>query len=161
MGRLAIILGMTLACAGHEASASRAKASGTEANVTARGEFDVKVIPQPADDPAAGPFGRLFLDKRFHGELEGTSKGQMVAAGTAVEGSGAYVAFELVSGTLKGKTGTFILQHRGTMQRNVPTMEVTIVPDSGTGELTGIAGSMRIVIEGGKHSYELTYTLGG
>jgi uncharacterized protein DUF3224 len=129
--------------------------------VTARGEFDVKVIPQPSDDPAAGPFGRLFLDKRFHGDLEGISKGQMVAARTAVEGSGAYVAFELVSGILHGKTGTFILQHRGTMRRNVPTMEVTIVPDSGTGELSGIAGSMRIVIEGGKHSYELTYTLGG
>lgn len=129
--------------------------------MTARGEFEVKVIPQPADDPAAGPFGRLFLDKRFHGNLEGTSKGQMVAARTAVEGSGAYVAFELVSGALHGKIGTFILQHRGTMRRNAPTMEVTVVPDSGTGELTGIAGSMRIVIERGKHSYELTYTLGG
>ena len=129
--------------------------------MTARGEFYVKVIPQPSDDPAAGPFGRLFLDKRFHGDLEGISKGQMVAARTAVEGSGAYVAFELISGILHGKTGTFILQHRGTMRRNVPTMEVTVVPDSGTGELSGIAGSMRIVIEGGKHSYELTYTLGG
>ena len=129
--------------------------------MTARGEFDVKVIPQPSDDPAAGPFGRLFLDKRFHGDLDGISKGQMVAARTAVEGSGAYVAFELVSGILHGKTGTFILQHRGTMRRNVPTMEVTVVPDSGTGELSGIAGSMWIVIEGGKHSYELTYTLGG
>jgi len=121
----------------------------------------VKVIPQPSDDPAAGPFGRLFLDKRFHGDLDGISKGQMVAARTAVEGSGAYVAFELISGILHGKTGTFILQHRGTMRRNVPTMEVTVVPDSGTGELSGIAGSMWIVIEGGKHSYELTYTLGG
>ena len=129
--------------------------------MTARGEFDVKVIPQPSDDPAAGPFGRLFLDKRFHGDLDGISKGQMVAARTAVEGSGAYVAFELISGILHGKTGTFILQHRGTMRRNVPTMEVTVVPDSGTGELSGIAGSMWIVIEGGKHSYELTYTLGG
>jgi hypothetical protein len=163
MGRLAIFLGMTLACAGHQATASRtnAGASGTEARVTARGEFDVKVIPQPADDAAAGPFGRLFLDKRFHGDLEATSKGQMVAAGTAVEGSGAYIAFELVNGTLKGKSGTFILQHRGTMQKNVPSMEVTVVPDSGTGELTGIAGTMRIVIEGGKHFYELAYTLGG
>lgn len=163
MGRLAIILGTTLACAGQQATASRtsAGASGTETHVTARGEFDVKVIPQPADDAAGGPFGRLFLDKRFHGDVEGTSKGQMVAAGTAVEGSGAYVAFELVSGTVNGKSGSFILQHRGTMRKKVPTMEVTVVPDSGTGELTGIAGTMRIVIEGGKHFYELSYTLGG
>lgn len=129
--------------------------------MTARGEFDVKVIRQPADDAAAGPFGRLFLDKRFHGDVEGTSKGQMMAAGTAVEGSGAYVAFELVSGTVNGKSGSFILQHRGTMRKNVPILEVTVVPDSGTGELTGIAGTMRIVIEGGKHFYELSYTLGG
>src|SRR5262245_568256 len=163
MGRLAIFLGMTVACAGQQATAPKASAgaSGTETQVTARGEFDVKVIPQPADDAAAGPFGRLFLDKRFHGDVEGTSKGQMMAAGTAVEGSGAYVAFELVSGTVNGKTGSFILQHRGTMRKNVPTMEVTVVPDSGTGELTGIAGTMRIVIEGGKHFYELSYTLGG
>ena len=163
MGRLAIILGMTVACAGPEAASSRTSAgvSGTESRVTARGEFEVKVSPQPADDPAAGPFGRLFLDKRFHGEVAGTSKGQMMAAGTAVEGSGAYVAFELVSGTVNGKSGSFILQHRGTMRKNVPTMEVTVVPDSGTGELTGIAGTMRIVIEGGKHFYELTYSLGG
>ena len=134
---------------------------GTETEVTSRGQFEVKVTPQPADDSAAGPFGRLFLDKRFHGDLEGRSKGQMLAAHTAVQGSGAYVAFELVSGTLRGKSGSFILQHQGTMQRNVPKMQVTVVPDSGTGELTGIAGAMRIVIKGGKHSYELAYTLGG
>jgi hypothetical protein len=163
MRRLAIILGMTLVCAGHQAPASRrnAGASGTETQVTARGEFEVKAIPQPADDGAAGPFGRLFLDKRFHGDVEGTSRGQMMAAGTAVEGSGAYVAFELISGTVNGKSGTFVLQHRGTMRKNVPSMDVTVVPDSGTGELIGIAGTMRIVIEGGKHFYELAYTLGG
>ena len=129
--------------------------------MTARGEFEVKVTPQAADDSAAGPFGRLFLDKRFHGDLEGTSKGQMLAASTAVEGSGAYVAFEQITGTLKGKSGSFFLQHRGTMQRSVPAMEVTVVPDSGTGELTGIAGTMRILIEGGKHFYELAYTIDG
>ena len=161
MRRLAIFLGMTLACAGPSASRTSTGATGTEARVTARGEFEVKVIPQPADDAAGGPFGRLFLDKRFHGDVEGISKGQMMAAGTAVEGSGAYVAFELISGTVNGKSGSFVLQHRGTMQKNVPTMEVTVLPDSGTGELTGIAGTMRIVIEGGKHFYELAYTLGG
>ena len=85
----------------------------------------------------------------------------MLGAGTAVEGSGAYVAFELVSGTLDGKRGSFILQHVGTMQRNVPSMVVTVVPDSGTEQLTGLTGRMKIIIEGGKHSYDLDYSFGG
>lgn len=129
--------------------------------MTARGTFDVKVTPQPQDDSAGGPFGRLFLDKQFHGELDATSKGQMLAAGTAVEGSGAYVALEMVTGTLNGKQGSFILQHKGTMQKGAYAMSVTVVPDSGTDELAGIAGEMKIIIEGGKHSYELEYTLEG
>src|SRR5215510_2507636 len=81
----------------------------------ARGTFDVKVVPQPQDD-AGGPFERLFLDKQFHGDLEATSRGQMLASGSGTEGSGAYVALELVSGTLGGRQGAFILQHNGTMQ---------------------------------------------
>ncbi len=132
-----------------------------EAVMTARGTFDVKVIPQAADDSAAGPFSRLFLDKHFHGDLDGPSKGQMLGAMSAVEGSGGYVALELVSGTLHGKKGTFVLQHNGTMRKNVPNMQVTVVPDSGTDELTGLAGTMTIIIEGGKHSYAFEYTLGG
>lgn len=127
--------------------------------MTARGTFDVKVTPQPQDDSAGGPFGRLFLDKQFHGDLDGASKGQMLAAGTAVEGSAGYVALELVTGTLHGKQGSFILQHKGTMRRNTPALQVTVVPDSGTGELAGIDGTMTIVIEGRKHSYEFEYTL--
>lgn len=126
----------------------------------ARGTFDVKVTPQPQDDSAGGPFARIFLDKQFHGELSATSKGQMLAAGTAIEGSGAYVAFELVTATLNGKQGSFILQHKGTMRKGVYDMSVTVVADSGTGELVGIAGEMKIDIGGGKHSYELNYTLG-
>ena len=129
--------------------------------MTARGTFDVKATPQPQDDSAGGPFGRLFLDKQFHGDLEAASKGQMLAAGTAVEGSGAYVAFEMVTGALNGKRGSFILQHKGTMRKGVYEMSVTVVPDSGTGELAGIAGAMTIIIEGAKHSYEFEYTLGG
>jgi hypothetical protein len=125
----------------------------------ARGTFDVKVIPQPADDIAGGPFSRLFLDKQFHGSLEATSKGQMLGAETAVDGSGAYVALECVVGTLDGRRGSFILQHNGTMSKGVPTMIVTVVPDSGTEQLTGLAGTMTIVIAGGKHSYDLQYTL--
>jgi hypothetical protein len=125
----------------------------------ARGTFDVKVTPQPADGAAGGPFGRLFLDKQFHGDLDGTSLGQMLASGTGTEGSGAYVALERVSGSLQGRRGSFILQHNGTMTKGVPTMIVTVVPDSGTEELTGLAGKMTIVIADGKHSYELEYRL--
>lgn len=125
----------------------------------ARGTFDVKVTPQPADDSAGGPFGRLFLDKQFHGELNATSKGQMLGAQTAVQGSAAYVALEMVTGTLHEKRGTFILQHKGTMGHGAYVMDVTVVPDSGTDELTALAGTMKIVIEDGKHSYELEYTL--
>jgi hypothetical protein len=128
--------------------------------MTARGTFDVKTIPQAPDDPAGGPFGRLFLDKAFHGDLEATSQGQMMGAQTAVAGSAAYVALELVTGALHGKRGTFILQHKGTMRKSTYMMDVTVVPDSGTGELTGLAGTMTIIIEGGKHSYELEYTPG-
>jgi Protein of unknown function (DUF3224) len=126
----------------------------------AKGTFDVKVIPQPADDAAAGPFSRLFIDKQFHGDLDGASKGQMLGAGTAVEGSAGYVALELVSGTLSGRRGSFILQHTGTMKRGAPTMTVTVVPDSGTDQLVGLAGRMTIVIADGKHSYDFEYTLG-
>lgn len=125
----------------------------------AAGPFDVKVTAQ--DDKSDDPLlGRLALDKQYHGDLEGTGKGQMLTAGTAIKGSGAYVAIEKFTGTLKGRSGTFILQHQGTMAQNVPQLSVSIVPDSGTGELKGIAGKMSISIApGGKHSYDLEYTL--
>ena len=127
----------------------------------ATGTFHVKVIPQAPDDPAGGPFARLFLDKQFHGDLDGGSKGQMLAAGTAVEGSAGYVALEVVTGTLRGRRGSFTLQHNGTMNRGVPALIVTVVPDSGTDELTSLAGKMTIVVAGGTHSYEFEYTLDG
>jgi hypothetical protein len=127
----------------------------------AKGTFDVKVIPQAPDDPAGGPFSRLFLDKQFHGDLEGASKGQMLGAGTAVEGSAGYVALELFSGALNGRHGGFVLQHNGTMTKGAPTMIVSVVPDSGTDQLAGLAGKMTIIIAGGQHSYEFAYTLGG
>ena len=126
----------------------------------ARGPFAVKVVPQPADDPAGGPFSRLFLDKQFHGDLEATSKGQMMAAATAVEGSAGYVALELVTGSLSGQRGTFILQHSGTMAKGAPTLTVTVVPDSGTEQLAGLSGRMTILITGGQHSYDFEYGLG-
>ncbi|HEU4365363.1 MAG TPA: DUF3224 domain-containing protein [Candidatus Krumholzibacteria bacterium] len=130
-----------------------------EATMTARGTFDVKVTPQPADDTAGGAFSRFFLAKELQGDLAATSHGHMMAAETAVEGSAAYVALERVTGTLHGKQGSFILQHRGTMRGGDYVMDVTVVPDSGTGELTGIAGRMTIILEGGKHSYELEYSI--
>jgi hypothetical protein len=123
----------------------------------ARGTFDVKLTPQPGDS-ATVP-GRLTLDKRFHGDLEGTSQGQMLAASTAVEGSAGYVAIERVSGTIEGRSGTFVLQHSGTMDRGAPQLVITVVPDSGTGGLVGLRGRMTITIEGGKHLYDLEYAL--
>jgi hypothetical protein len=162
MKQFVILFGLTFAglafCARADVKAGESTQKGK--TMTARGTFDVKVTQQPQDDSAGGPFGRLFLDKQFHGDLEGASKGQMLAAGTAVEGSGAYVAFELVTGSLNGKRGSFILQHKGTMRKGVYVMNITVVPDSGTDELAGIDGSMKIIIEGGKHSYELEYALG-
>lgn len=125
----------------------------------ATGTFDVKVIPQSADDSAGGPFSRLFLDKQFHGQLDGGSKGTMLGTMSGAEGSGGYVALELFTGTLDGKRGSFVLQHNGSMVRNVPTMIVAVVPGSGTGQLAEISGTMRIVIEGGKHSYDFEYSL--
>ena len=126
----------------------------------ATGTFDVKVIPQAPEDGAENPpVVRMLLDKQFHGDLEGTSKGQMLAAATAVQGSAGYVAMEQVDGTLHGRTGTFVLQHSGTMDHGKPQLSVTVVPDSGTGRLVGLSGRMDIIIEGGKHSYEFEYAL--
>lgn len=122
----------------------------------------MKLTPQAPDDGSEDPpIGRMSIDKQFHGDLEATSRGQMLAAGTAVKGSAGYVAIEQVSGTLHGRAGTFVLQHSGTMNRGEPQLLVTVVPDSGTGELAGLAGRMDIIIEGGKHSYDFEYTLAG
>jgi len=127
----------------------------------ATGPFDVKIDPQAPDEKGGGPaIGRMFFDKQFHGDLEATSKGTMLASGTGAKGSsGGYVALEIVTGTLKGHTGTFVLQHSATMNRGVPTLSVTVVPDSGTGQLTGLTGKMNIIIAEGKHSYDFEYTL--
>jgi hypothetical protein len=125
----------------------------------ASGTFEVKVMPQTDDKNGDPALGRMTIDKQFHGDLEGTSKGQMLTGMTDVKGSAGYVAIEKVSGTLKGRTGTFILQHTGTMNRGVPQLAVTVVPDSGIGQLAGIAGNFKIIIAEGKHSYEFEYTL--
>jgi hypothetical protein len=126
----------------------------------AKGTFEVKVVPLASDEGTdTGGFGRLSIDKTFSGDLTGSSKGQMVGAFTAVEGSAGYVALERVTGHLNGRKGSFVLQHSGSMTRGTPSIIVTVVPDSGTEELSGLAGTMEIIIEGKKHSYIFDYTL--
>lgn len=128
----------------------------------ASGSFDVKIIPQAGDgnDKAEGAVpGRMLLDKQFHGDLAAVSKGQMLAAMTAFKGSAGYVAIKQVSGTLAGRSGSFILQHSGTMNRGAPSLSITVVPDSGTGQLEGLAGNMTINIVEGKHFYVFDYAL--
>jgi hypothetical protein len=123
--------------------------------MTASGTFEVKLIPQPDE-----PVGRMTLDKQFHGDLEATSNGQMLAVRGEVKGSAGYVAMERVTGALGGRNGSFALQHSGTMNRGVPEQSVTVVPDSGAGDLTGLSGRMTIKIADGKHFYEFEYALG-
>jgi len=125
----------------------------------ASGTFEVKTTPQAPDAADSSGIGRLLLDKIFKGDLEATSKGQMLGMGTAVEGSAGYVAMEQVSGSLNGSEGTFALQHSGKMTRGTPELYVSVVPDSGTAALAGLSGKMQIIIADGKHSYEFDYTL--
>jgi hypothetical protein len=127
----------------------------------ATGTFDVKLTPQANDNPAEGsPLGRLTIDKQFHGDLEGMSKGEMLTAGSStIKNSAGYVAVERVTGTLHGRKGTFALQHTGVMTRGEGSLAITVVPDSGTGELTGLTGTMSIEIANGKHSYVFEYAL--
>lgn len=120
------------------------------------GSFDVKLIPQEDKDDPSG-IARLLLDKAFHGDLDATSRGQMLGLRTANNTSGGYVAMELVTGTLQGRKGTFNLMHYGVGKRGVNTLTLEVVPDSGTGELEGLAGAMKIVIRDGKHYYEFDY----
>ena len=126
----------------------------------ATGTFEVKLVPLAADgEPQDPALGRMSIDKQFLGDLEGTSKGQMLTAGTSVQGSGLYVAIEKVSGTLHGRRGSFILHHAGIMTRGAPQLTITVAPDSGTDELAGLSGQFKIKIEDGKHSYDFEYAL--
>jgi len=145
---------------------ARAKDSGAvkkETVVTkkASGTFEVKLTPQPtADSGGEANLSRMSINKKFSGDLEATSKGEMLAAGTGAQGSsGGYVAIERVRGTLNGRKGSFVLQHSGTMTRGAPHLVIKVVPDSGTDELVGLSGKMEINIADGKHSYVFEYTL--
>ena len=128
---------------------------------TATGPFDVKLAPQALSEVAehAG-LSRMSLDKQFHGALEASSAGEMLAFRSATSGSAGYVALETVRGTLDGRAGSFVLQHSSTLTRGAPLQSITVVPDSGTDALAGLSGRMVVEIApGGAHSYRFEYTL--
>ena len=126
----------------------------------ATGTFTVELVPLSVNESVADDArGRMSINKRFEGDLDARSVGEMLTAGTPTRGSAAYVAIERVSGRLHGRSGAFSLHHTGVMERGTPNLSVRIVPDSGSGELAGIAGTLDIVIIDGKHAYDLAYTL--
>jgi len=120
----------------------------------------VQLSPQPLSyDVGGAPLARLSLEKVFHGDLEGTSNGEMLSAGNPHIGFGGYVAIERVSGTLHGRAGSFVLQHSGTMNGADVSVRVAVVPNSGTGDLGGISGTFTLIREGGQHGYDFEYNL--
>jgi hypothetical protein len=123
----------------------------------AAGSFDVKMTPE--DDKNDDGLSRMLLDKQYHGDLEGTGKGQMLTNGIGANGSGVYIAMEKFTGSLRGRTGSFVLYHTGVMTRGSPQLSVTVAPDSGTGQLEGITGSLKINIVDKKHLYDFEYNL--
>jgi hypothetical protein len=124
---------------------------------TAKGPFDVTVTPQEV--PPDAPVARMLLYKEFHGELEAVARGEMLAASEALTGAAAYVAIDRVTGTLHDRSGSFLIAHRGTMNADGQKLEIIIVPGSGTGQLTGITGTLGIRIEEKKHFYDVEYEL--
>lgn len=151
---LAAIVGIAFASGGD------ASEGGTQMTETARGSFDVTVEPEHQEKLADGNgVGRFSLVKQYHGDLEAAGKGEMLTAETPVEGAAAYVAIEHVEGTLGGRRGTFLLQHKGTMAHGEQHLAITVVPESGTGELAGLEGTVDIdIADDGKHFYTLEYT---
>lgn len=125
------------------------------------GRFEVKL--QPLEAYAQGQNGialqRMSLDKQFYGDLSASSKGEMLAAMTPVQGSAGYVAIEQVTGILSGKEGSFVLQHFGAMTKGEDRLVLEVVADSGTGELAGLTGTMAIRLESGEHFYDFSYEL--
>ena len=126
----------------------------------ARGTFNVEMKPQTEPSSAEGvSLGRMSLDKRFEGDLVATGAGEMLTALTPHQGSAGYVAIERVTGTLRGRSGSFVFQHSGTMDQGTQRLSITVVPGSGTGELAGISGNFKINIAEGRHLYEFEYSL--
>lgn len=127
---------------------------------SATGDFDVKGTPLPFDDKAPGvTLGRMRFDKQFRGDLVATSQVEMLSALSSVKGSAAYVAMEWITGTLGSKSGSFVLHHTGVMDRGAQSLAISVVPDSGTGELTGLTGTFKIDIRDGKHFYAFDYVI--
>jgi hypothetical protein len=154
-----IIITASIARTQTNPSPSNTSQKATTMSKHATGIFDVKLDIQTDDKIGDPTVGRMSMDKVFHGDLEATSKGQMLSTVTEVKGSAGYVAIERVTGTLQGHAGSFSLQHNATMNRGVPELNVIVIPDSGTGQLVGLAGKLNIIITDGKHSYEFDYTL--
>jgi hypothetical protein len=126
----------------------------------ARGTFTVTLTPQPAQEGVGDPaIGRMALHKVFEGDLQGTANGQMLAVRGSVDGSAGYVAMDQVQATLDGRQGGFALQHSGTMDRGAPSLRIAVVPDSGSGGLAGISGTLSIDIRDGTHYYDFAYRL--
>ena len=124
------------------------------------GQFDVTITPENLSDTAAqSGLGRMSLNKRYHGALDASAQGEMLSVRASVPGSAGYVALERVEGALDGRQGSFYLQHSGSMTRGAPSLSVTVVPDTGTGQLLGLTGSLAIRIEEGRHYYDFTYDI--
>lgn len=155
---LAIVIALSPLCA--QAQSAPRATKDVYVNQVAKGEFVVKLLPLAVEGLSdESRIGRMSINKTISGDLAATTVGQMLSATTEVEGSAGYVAIDKVDGVLRGKKGTFVLQHTGTMNKGIPSLSVTVVPDSGTGQLVGIAGEFKIIIAGGKHGYEFNYTL--
>jgi len=128
--------------------------------MNAHGPFEVKLSPQPLGfDAGDAALARMTLDKQFHGDLEATSAGEMLSAGTDTPGSGCYVAVERITGSLHGRRGSFVVHHTGVMSRGAAQLAIAVVPDSGTDELVGLTGTLAIRIVDGKHFYDFDYAL--
>ncbi len=157
----ALILILSLFASAHGSASSTSAKEHAMTSRFATGPFDVQLVPQTLSAVAEhSGLGRMSLDKRFHGALEATSTGEMIAFRSAVAGSAGYVAMETVHGTLDGCAGSFVLQHSSTLVRGEPGQSITVVPDSGTDALTGLAGRMTIdIAPGGAHAYRFDYTL--
>jgi len=126
----------------------------------AKGTFEVAMKPLESYNQAAdAKVGRMSIDKSFAGDLVAASRGEMLSGGSPAEGSAGYVAIERVTGNLAGRSGSFLLQHSGTMTPESQELTITVVPASGTGELDGISGTMSIEIRDGQHFYSFEYTL--
>lgn len=157
----AVVMGLGIAALAQSSASANQEKKADSMTYRATGTFEVKLNPQKPDNEQAegAKLSRMSSDKWYHGDLDGKGQGEMLASPPDAKGSGAYVAIERVTGKLKGRSGSFLLQHSGVMTRGVGQLSITVVPDSGTGELTGLSGKMNIIIENGKHSYEFDYSL--